>query len=71
MATTAIVTAGSMSGNVKSKDEIALDLRLLSSTDNRQAIARQFKTKAKSDGDDIVSAIVEQVAQAIIDAVGK
>jgi len=71
VATTAIVTAGSMSGSVKSKDEIALDLRLLSVTDNNPALARQFKTRAKSDGDDIVSAIVEQVAQALIDAVGK
>jgi len=30
-----------------------------------------YKAKAKSHGDDIVSAIVEPAAQAIIDTVGK
>lgn len=71
MATTAIVTAGSLSGNVKSKDELTLDLKLQSTADNNSPLAKQFKAKAKSDGDDIISAITEQAAQAIIDAVGK
>lgn len=71
MATTAIVTAGSMSGSVKSKDELTLDLRLQSTTDNSTALSKQFKAKAKGDGDDIISNIVEQAAQAIIDSVGK
>ncbi len=71
MATTAIVTAGSLSGNVKSKDELTLDLKLVSTADNSSPLTRQFKAKAKSDGDDIISAVVEQAAQAIIDAVGK
>jgi hypothetical protein len=71
MATTAIVTAGSYSGNVKSKDEITLDLTLQSVTSNSAVLTRQFKAKAKSNGDDLISAIVEQAAQAIIDTVGK
>jgi hypothetical protein len=71
IATTAIVTATSVSGNVKSKDELTLDLRLQSATDNSSPLAKQFKAKAKSDGDDIISAVVEQAAQAILDAIGK
>ncbi len=71
VATTAIVTATSMSGNVKSKDELTLDLKLQSPADNSSPLAKQFKAKAKSDGDDIVSAVVEQAAQAILDAIGK
>lgn len=71
MATTTIVTAGSVSGSVKSKDELTLDLRLQSTADSSSALAKQFKAKAKGDGDDIVSAVVEQAAQAIVDAVVK
>jgi hypothetical protein len=71
VATTAIVSAGSVSGNVKSKDELTLDLKLQSAVDNSSALSKQFKAKAKSDGDDIISVIVEQAAQAIIDTVGK
>ena len=71
VATTAILTATSMSGNVKSKDELTLDLRLQSTADNSSVLSKQFKTKAKADGDDIISAIIEQAAQAIIDTVGK
>lgn len=71
VATTAIVTAGSMSGNVKSKDELTLDLKVQSPVDNSSPLTKQFKAKAKSDGDDIISAVVEQAAQAILDAIGK
>ncbi|MEQ1924170.1 MAG: hypothetical protein ABL952_16840, partial [Pyrinomonadaceae bacterium] len=71
MATTAIVTAGNLSGSVKNKDELTLDLKLQSTIDNSSPLARQFKAKAKADGDDIISAIIEQTAQAILDTVGK
>lgn len=69
VATTTIVTAGSMSGNVRSKDELTLDLKLQSTADSRAILRKQFKAKARSDGDDIISQIVEQAAQAILDAV--
>lgn len=69
IAANTIVTAASVSGNVKSKDELTLDLKLLSVADNSSALAKQFKAKAKSDGDDIISAVIEQAAQVILDAV--
>ena len=71
VATTAIVTASSFSSNVKNKDELTLDLKLTSIADNIVALARQFKAKAKSDGDDIISTVLEQAAQAILDTAGK
>ncbi|MFT3744750.1 MAG: hypothetical protein QM785_10730 [Pyrinomonadaceae bacterium] len=71
VATTAIVSAGNMSANVKSKDELTLDLKVQSPVDNSSPLAKQFKAKAKSDGDDIISAVVEQAAQAILDTIGK
>lgn len=71
VASQAIISATSLSGNVKSKDELTLDLKLQSTVDSSSPLAKQLKAKAKSDGDDIISAIIEQAAQAILDAVGK
>lgn len=66
-AITAAYTAASVSGNVKSKDELTLDLKLQAPGDVT-TVAKQFKAKAKSDGEDIISPLAEQAAQAIIDA---
>jgi hypothetical protein len=70
IATQAIVSAATVSSNVKSKDEITLDLKL-NKIDGTQAFAKIYKAKAKSDGDDIVSNVVEQAAQAIVTSVGR
>jgi hypothetical protein len=71
IATSAIITATSMSGNMKSKDELTLDLKLQSTADNSVALTKQLKVKAKADGEDIISSIIEQAAQAILDTIGK
>jgi len=71
VAASAVVTAVSLSGNMKSKDELTMDLKLQSTVDNSVAMAKQLKAKAKADGEDIISQIIEQAAQALIDAVGK
>lgn len=70
IATQAIV-AGALTANIKSKDEITLDVKLLSETNNTSPLAKQFKAKAKGDGDDIISDVIEQASQAIVDAIGK
>ena len=69
VATETIITATSVSSNVKSKDEVSLDLKL-ARTDGTQALAQVYKAKAKSNGDDIITQVVEQAAQAIATAVG-
>jgi hypothetical protein len=69
VATQAIVTATSMSSNVKSKDEVTLDVRV-SKIGAADVLSQQFKAKAKSNGDDIISQVVEQAAQAIVNALG-
>ncbi len=71
VARTAVYTASSLSTNVKSKDEITLDIKLQSAAGSSVSLTKQFKAKAKSDGDDIISSIIEQAAQAIVDSVGK
>lgn len=66
VATQAIVTAGTMSANVKSKDEITLEVKL--NKGGSPAMANSYKAKAKSNGEDIISKVVEQAAQAIVDS---
>ncbi|KXK02935.1 MAG: hypothetical protein UZ17_ACD001001383 [Acidobacteria bacterium OLB17] len=70
VATTSIVSAANLSGNVKSKDTLTLAVQLIALADNSSKLSKEFKVKAKSDGDDIISAIVEQAAQAIVSAIG-
>lgn len=65
-----IISAASVSGNVKSKDEITLEIKLLSAAGSA-ALSKQFKAKAKSDGEDIITLVIEQAAQAIIDVVSR
>ncbi|HEX8367429.1 MAG TPA: hypothetical protein VF604_02590 [Pyrinomonadaceae bacterium] len=70
VANTTIYTAANAAGNVKSKDELTLEIKL-NSTGGATSLARQYKTKAKSDGEDIISPLVEQAATAILETVGK
>jgi hypothetical protein len=70
VASTAIMTAANVSGGVKAKDELTLDVKL-NKPDGSAALAKQVKVKAKSNGEDIISAAVEQAAQAIVDSIGK
>ncbi len=67
-ATAAIVSAGSMAANVKAKDEVALDVRLQAPGNATPATSKQLKAKAKADGEDILTPLIEQAAQAIFDA---
>jgi hypothetical protein len=68
-ATTAVINAGTVSANVKQKDELTLDIRLVAPGASAPAAARQFKSKAKSAGEDIITPAVEQAAQLIIETV--
>jgi hypothetical protein len=67
---TAMTTAAGASVNVKSKDEITLDIKV-NSFSGGAAFAKQYKGKAKSEGQDIISPMIEEAAQAILDAVAK
>ncbi|HEX9961780.1 MAG TPA: hypothetical protein VGB00_12650 [Pyrinomonadaceae bacterium] len=70
VANTTIYTAANAAGNVKSKDELTLEIKL-NSNGGAAALAKQYKTKAKSDGEDIISPLVEQAATAILETVSK
>lgn len=69
VASTVIYTAAGLSANVKSKDEMTLELSLQAPGNAAApAVNKQFKTKAKANGEDIISPLIEQAAQSIIDA---
>ncbi|HEV8592708.1 MAG TPA: hypothetical protein VGQ55_11440, partial [Pyrinomonadaceae bacterium] len=70
VATQAVVTATTMSANVKSKDEITLEVKL-NKTGGATTMTNIYKAKAKSNGEDIVSNVVEQAAQAIVNSLAK
>lgn len=69
-ATNAIVSAGSASSNIKSKDEITLDVKM-QQPGGAPLLTKQVKKKASSNGEDIITPLVEQVAQAVVDTAGK
>jgi hypothetical protein len=69
-ATQAIVSAGSASASIKPKDELTIDVKL-QQMGGAAVLARQFKKKASSNGEDIISPVVEQAATAIVDTIGK
>lgn len=69
VASSAIYTASGATANVKPKDELTLDVKLQNGT--TVALTKQYKGKAKSGGEDIISPMIEQLAQAIIDTVAK
>lgn len=66
---TAAMSAASASANVKAKDELTLDIKLQNGA--IVALAKQIKAKAKSEGEDIISPMIEQAAQALVDSVAK
>lgn len=68
VAVSSAMSATSLAGNVKAKDEITLDLAM-NAVGGGSTLAKQFKAKAKSNGDDIISAVIEQAAEAILIAV--
>lgn len=65
-----IWTAADAAASIKAKDELTLDVNL-KKTDGSAALTRQFKSKAKSEGEDIISPIVEQATQTMVDFVKK
>ena len=70
VATHAIVSAATVSSQMKAKDEITLDIKLNNAA-GESALAKVYKAKAKSNGEDIISGVVEQAATAIAASLGK
>ena len=63
------IVGATISQNIKAKEEITLEIKLQKGDSN--AFSKQYKAKAKSDGEDILSPMIEQAAQAILDTVNR
>ena len=70
VATNAVVAA-TVAQNIKAKDELTLEVRLERPTSTTPSFAQTFKGKAKSAGEDIITPLSQQAAQAMIASVGK
>ncbi|HVG22505.1 MAG TPA: hypothetical protein VNI02_25925 [Blastocatellia bacterium] len=71
-ATTAIYTTAAIAGSIKAKDELTLEYRLQSTgADAKPVLSNTSKAKAKTDGEDVVTPLVEKAAQTIVGAVRK
>lgn len=68
VAVSGIYTAAAVSQSVKSKDEITLDIKLNQPGNANAAFAKQYKAKAKSNGEDIISPLIKQAATEIMSA---
>jgi hypothetical protein len=64
------ISSAAMSGQMKSKDEVTLDLKL-NRSGGAAAFAKVYKAKARSNGDDIISQVIEQAAINIAENIGK
>ena len=62
------VVAATVAQNIKAKDELTLDVRLERPGSTTPSFAQQYKGKAKSAGEDIITPLIQQAAQAIIAA---
>jgi hypothetical protein len=71
-ARTAVYTTATIATSVKAKDEVSLEYRLYSINDSaRPLIGTTEKAKAKSDGEDVITPLVERASQAIVATVRK
>ena len=66
----AIYDASEAAAGIKSKDELTLDINL-KKLDGSSALTRQFKSKASSEQEDIMSPAVEKATEAILGFVSK
>lgn len=64
VASTMVYTAASVAGSVKAKDELTLDYTVQKA--GAAVVSNKLKAKAKSDGEDLISNLVEQVATATL-----
>lgn len=62
------VVAATVAQNIKAKDEMTLDVRLERPGATSPKFAQQYKGKAKSGGEDIITPLVQQAAQAMLAA---
>lgn len=70
-AITGVYTTAAIASTIKAKDEVSLEYKLDSVETSKTVLSNTAKAKAKSDGEDILTPLVETSAQTIISTVKK
>jgi hypothetical protein len=60
--------AGIAAGSVKAKSEVTFEYKLLSPGNTAPVLANSLKAKAKSDGEDVITPLIQQAATSILSA---
>jgi hypothetical protein len=68
---TGVYTTANIASNIKAKDEITLEYKLEAVGGARPALSKTEKAKAKSDGEDVLTPLIERAAEAIVAAAMK
>jgi hypothetical protein len=69
VAQTAIYTAANLAETTKAKDQFTFEYSLVSTENRAVKASNSVKAKAKADGEDVLSPIVEKMAEAVLKAV--
>lgn len=65
---TAIFTAANIASTTKAKDQFTFEYSLTSTDDGKVKTTNSLKAKAKSDGEDVLSPMLEKMAEAVLTA---
>jgi curli biogenesis system outer membrane secretion channel CsgG len=60
------VAASSAAGTVKAKNDVAFEYKLMAVNNTTPLLASAVKAKAKTDGDDVISPLIQQAAASIV-----
>lgn len=67
-AKTVLYKAADLASTTKSKDEFTFEYSLISTDDNAVKAKNSFKTRAKADGEDVLSPMLENMSKAVLAA---
>lgn len=68
---TGVYTSTAVTNSIKAKDEVSLEYKLDSVETTRTVLSNSAKAKAKSDGDDVITPLVQTAAHSIVSTVAK
>ena len=71
VAVSSIHTTANIAGSIKAKDELSLEYKLEAIDGAKQTVGNTAKGKAKSDGEDVLTPLIERVAEVIVAAATK
>ena len=66
VATEALITASSMANTIKAKDELTLEYKLVSAADSKTLVSNSLTEKAKENGEDIITKMIETAANEVL-----